>query len=320
MIIGIGAIAVDTVLFTVGSWGEGKGRLRERRVRMGGNVRTALVAAAALNAPTAYLGALSADDRWSMVPSDLTDHGVDLSLVEWDPGAAPIQSTIVVTADGERFIAFDDSVLATTPLPSARTVGRALDEATVLLVDASTAPPGSVSLVEDARARGIPVVVDAERFDPDTSAVEEILAAADHVILPKHFARSLVTTAVTDTELPLAVRDALGSSDETVVAVTDGEAGLYAGIVDARGRSVEYLPACRIPAVDTVGCGDVFHGAYAAALLQGLSVRDRLRLASAAAACVAALPEDAERIPDPRRVDELLNSSSWRRGGDDVVA
>ena len=44
-------------------------------------------------------------------------------------------------------------------------------------------------------------------------------------------------------------------------------------------------------AADTTGCGDVFHGAYAAALARGDALEQRVRFASAAAAVKATQAE-----------------------------
>ncbi len=57
---------------------------------------------------------------------------------------------------------------------------------------------------------------------------------------------------------------------------------------------------------DTNGCGDVFHGAYAFGLLTEQPAAVRVRLASAAAAVVAALPSGARRVPDMTAVDRLM--------------
>jgi sulfofructose kinase len=306
VIIGLGAIAVDTVLVTAGHWSEGKGRILDRHLRMGGNVRNAVVAAATLGAQVAYLGCLSPADEWRSVAADLANHGVDLEFVQWHEGAAPIQSTIVLTADAERFIAFDDSVLQTTPMPSAELVQRALAIASVLLVDASTAPEGTLSVIEQARGQDIPIVVDAERFLPGGTAVEQILAHADHIILPRHFAQSLTAASLDTDRLPESVRDALGVSHDAVVAVTDGANGVVACSQVAGATVVEHCSAFEVRAIDTVGCGDVFHGAYAVALDRGMLLGERLRYASAAAACVAALTEDRDRIPDVGVMADLL--------------
>jgi sulfofructose kinase len=82
----------------------------------------------------------------------------------------------------------------------------------------------------------------------------------------------------------------------TLAAVTLGERG----VVYATASGVNRMAAFKIDAVETLGAGDVFHGAYALALAERASIEDALRFAAAAAAqkCMraggrAALPERA---------------------------
>lgn len=66
--------------------------------------------------------------------------------------------------------------------------------------------------------------------------------------------------------------------------MTDGVNGAWYALGE-RPDSVRHQPVFPMPSiVDTTGCGDVFHGVYAAALVQGLPVHERMRRASAAAA------------------------------------
>jgi sugar/nucleoside kinase (ribokinase family) len=51
--------------------------------------------------------------------------------------------------------------------------------------------------------------------------------------------------------------------------------------------NVRHQPAFPAEIVDTTGCGDAFHGAYIAAMLDGLDVAASMRFAAAAAALSA---------------------------------
>ena len=66
----------------------------------------------------------------------------------------------------------------------------------------------------------------------------------------------------------------------------------------------------RVTVVDTTGCGDVFHGAYAAGLAQGLDLADAIRLASAAAALKATQRGGQAGIPTRAAVDSFLEGTS----------
>ena len=296
MIVGLGCLAHDRVLVTETTWAAGKGRIVRRETRFGGNVRNALATVAALDHPAAYLATVGTSALGDEAMVDLHTHGINTHFVERVEGADPVTSTLIITSDGERYIAFDDAQLASTPLPSGRTIDDALSEGEVLLIDAPTAPPGSIDVVLQARAVGIPVVLDAER-DP-TSTVRALIEAADHLVIPLSFGAEL-----TDRESASDIAAALWNAQRSAVVLTDGPRGAYAA---ESPESVRHVPAFDTPVVDTTGCGDAFHGAYAWALTRGDDRMGRVEIASAAAAVVAALPPEAKRVPSRDIIEQLL--------------
>ena len=60
--------------------------------------------------------------------------------------------------------------------------------------------------------------------------------------------------------------------------------------------------------VDTVGAGDVFHGAFVAGLLQGWSVKDICRFASAVSAIKITRQGGRAGIPDMKTVQHFLET------------
>lgn len=296
MIIGLGCLAHDHMLVTETTWESGKGRVIHTETRFGGNVRNALATVAALDHPAAYLGTvgLSASSEEAMV--DLATHGISVEFVERVPGADPVQSRITVTAGGERYVAFDDSTLATTPLPSEAVVDAALSAADALLIDACVAPPGSLRVVEQARERGVAVVLDAER-DPSPTVLA-LVDAADHLVIPLGFGAQITGASSADD-----VAAELWNDRRTAVVLTDGTRGSYGCVAPG---DVVHVPAYAVEAVDTTGCGDAFHGGYAWSLVSGAGIIQRLTVASAAAAVVAALPAGARRVPSREAIAELV--------------
>lgn len=286
MIIGLGCIAHDLMLVTETTWQSGKGRVVSSETRFGGNVRNALATVAALEHPAAYLGCISPSPLGDEAVADLVVHGISTRFVERAVGAEPVTSRITVTADGERYVAFDDAPLSTTPLPHEDIVDQALGAAEALLVDACVAPPGSLRVLESARERGIPVILDAER-DP-SAIVRSLVDVADHLVIPLGFGQE-----ITGAHEPAAVARTLWGDDRAAIVLTDGTRGAYAYVAPGEGV---HVPALAVETVDTTGCGDAFHGAYAWALVSGAGLEDRVRLGSAAAAVIASLPPGAQRV------------------------
>ena len=296
MIVGLGCLAHDHMLVTETTWESGKGRVIHTETRFGGNVRNALATVAALDHPAAYLGTvgLSASSEEAMV--DLATHGISVEYVERVPGADPVQSRITVTAGGERYVAFDDSTLATTPLPSDAVVDAALAAADALLVDACVAPPGSLRVVEQARERGVAVVLDAER-DPSPTVLA-LVDAADHLVIPLGFGAQ-----ITGASSAADVAAQLWNDRRAAVVLTDGTRGSYGCVTPGE---VVHVPAYAVAAVDTTGCGDAFHGGYAWSLVSGAGIIQRLTVASAAAAVLAGLPAGARRVPSREAIADLV--------------
>lgn len=269
-ILGFGALSIDDILYVDRPLTSGKGRVIDRLTDHGGNVATALVAAATLGASAGYIGWLrdSADEDLSA--RELASHGVDISFAPRRPDARPIRSTITVGSDGERFIAYDDAVPHGTADTLPDTV---LAQAKVLLIDGyATHSPG---VVAQARRLGLAIVADIEWSLG--AATEELLSLSDHLVLPYAFGQSRTGEAE-----PAAILRALWAQDRAAVILTRGEQGSY--VRQAGDTTLWHVPAPRVQAVDTTGAGDCFHGAYAYALVQGCSALDSAGFANAAAA------------------------------------
>jgi sugar/nucleoside kinase (ribokinase family) len=175
--------------------------------------------------------------------------------------------------------------------------------ARVLLVD-RFGLPGMIRAARLAQAAGIHVVAD---FEGGTRThLQELLELCDHLILPERFACHL-TGAATAAAATLK----LWRKDRVVVICTCGAQGCW--VLASPGRVPRHLPAFRVKAVDTTGCGDVFHGAYAAALARGMEVTDRVFFASAAAALKATQRGGQAGIPTLQKVQSFLKQS--RRNG-----
>jgi len=88
------------------------------------------------------------------------------------------------------------------------------------------------------------------------------------------------------------------------LAVTDGPDGVY--WLD--GGEVRHMPAFKVEAVDTLGAGDTFHGAFAIALVETGDTVAALRFAAAAAALKCTRFGGMMGAPTRAEVDAFLKS------------
>jgi sugar/nucleoside kinase (ribokinase family) len=147
-----------------------------------------------------------------------------------------------------------------------------------------------------ARAHGIPIVADFERSTSPRLA--ELLPQVDHLILNRIMGQQL--TGAAD---PSEMVRSLAEPSPICCAVTAGEDGLWYA---ERGGPPCHLPAFAVAAVDTTGCGDVLHGAYASAIARGSGVHQALMLGAAAAALKTLAPGGRAGIPDLSTVLRFL--------------
>lgn len=295
-VLGLGCTAVDELLY-VESYppADAKLRVRRRERQCGGLTATALVAAARLGARCAYAGTLGVEEDSQFVIDTFIREGIDVQHALRQRGAHPIRSIIIVDERRHTRNVFYDTtgfVGAAPDAPAARLVRAAR----VLFVDL-WGMDGMVRAARLARARGIPVVGDLERSN--APRFRELLRLVDHLIVPAEFA-----CRFTKARTPAAAAERLWSKDRQAVVVTCGADGCWS--VDGSSRRAVRWPAFRVRTVDTTGCGDVFHGAYAAALAKGLSLPERIQWAAAAAALKATQAGGQAGIPTRAAVSAFL--------------
>lgn len=296
-VLGLGCVAVDELLYVPEyPAADAKVRVRRRERQCGGLTANSLVAAARLGARCAYAGVLGDDEASAFVLDAFRREGVSLAHLRPSADARPIRSTIVVDETRlTRTIFFDLS----------GTVGAAPDwppedvirGSRVLLVD-HYGIEGMTRAAGIARAAGVAVVADLERNE--WPGFDGLLALVDHLIVSHRFAVKL-----TGREAAAEAVTALWQEGRRAVVVTCGEHGCW---YRGDGGPVRHLPAFAVRAVDPTGCGDVFHGAYAAALVAGQGLEERLRFASAAAALKALHPGAQAGAPTRAAVEAFLTA------------
>jgi sugar/nucleoside kinase (ribokinase family) len=200
-------------------------------------------------------------------------------------------SAIFIDARGERMIVTyrDDRLAAATPSDPASLVA---------FVDAVLAdnrfPEFVRPICRAARGRGLTVVLDADR---PTQMTDDLFQIATHVVFSSECLRA--TTGLDDLEAGLA---RIAGITRSFLAVTNGPQDVlwFEGTLPRRS------PAFAVTAVDTLGAGDVFHGAFTLALAEGMDMVVAMRFAAAAAALKCSRLGGSAGAPDRAEVDGFL--------------
>jgi len=295
-VLGFGVVSVDDLVYVdhYPPYGS-KVQVKLRQRQGGGLAGTALVAAARLGARAGYCGVLGDDDLSHFTLEQFAHEGVDCSAALRRPGARPTQSVVLVElSTAQRTIFFSREGVVQRP---AETIDDALIGATrVLLIDHTNVAGGLVA-AEAAQRHGIPVVSDIE--DERAPGVDALIARVDHLVASTEFGRR-----VTGERDPVAMVRALAGPERACCAITAGEQGVWYA---EHGGAVRWQPALPVEVVDTTGCGDVFHGAYAASIARGDRVEQAIRVAAVTAALKATRLGGRAGIPSREVVEQALD-------------
>ena len=265
-----------------------KYRSRGLAVIGGGCAGNASVAIARLGGRCWLATRLADDPTGDQIVADLVGEGVETEFARRVAGLRSPVSAILVDAEGERMIiSYSDPEMPedTHWLPKALPEG-----AGAVLADTRWGE-GALAALRLARAAAVPGVLDGDRKPPHP----DLVGTASHVAFSAQALAELSGEA--DPRVGLA-RLAQGAS--TWLAVTLGKEG----VLFIENGEVFHAPAFTVETVDTLGAGDVWHGAFALALAEGQGERAAIRFASATAAIKCT--RFGGRAGAPRR-DEVMD-------------
>ena len=224
----------------------------------------------------------------------LAHEGIDTRHLIHMPGLVTPVSNIMIDPSGERtIVTFRDPELWKVKLPDADTL---LRDCAAILTENRCAE-FCTDLCAEARKRGIPVVVDVDRA---MSLREGLLNASSHLIFSSEALQA--TAGVADNAAAL---QKIAKLTPSFLAGTRGPRGTI--WLDARGELQE-TPAFPVHTVDTLGAGDIFHGAFTLAITEGEDVPAALRFASAAAALKCTRFGGAFACPQRPEVEAFLGN------------
>ena len=260
----------------------------------GGPAATAAVAIARLGG-VAQLAARVGDDAIAgLVVAELESYGVDCSLVKRLENCGSSLSAVIVDKAGERMIVNHlDPGMDTSPGWLPQTLP---DDVDAVLVDTRW-PDGALHALKLAREAGVPSVLDADLPVP---ADGELIRAATHVA----FSAPGLADYCGDADPATGLR-AVAATTDAWCCVTLGRDG----VVYMSDGELHKLAAHEVSVSDTLGAGDVWHGAFALGLAERSSTGDAMRFASAAAALKVRNGSGRAGCPTRRNVETFMQQT-----------
>lgn len=287
-IVGLGMSVLDLVQVVERFPGAaGVTRVKATATMGGGPVPTALCAASRFGVRTAILDRIGDDWRGRLIREDYARFGVATDFLIEEPGKRSALGTVLVReGDGERHLLYDEGDF--TPLAAGDLPRAPLESCRILHLNGRHWP-ACLEAAKAVRSAGGLVSFDggAHRYDP---RFEELLPLVDILVVAAEFADRAAGPGGRESQLAR-----LGDRGARIAGITDGARGSW---FLEKGSSPFHQPAFPAsPLLDTTGCGDVFHGVFLAAAVQGETWAACARLAAAAAALSATALGGRGRLP-----------------------
>ncbi|MGG6240989.1 PfkB family carbohydrate kinase [Nodosilinea sp. AN01ver1] len=211
----------------------------------GGPATNAAIAFAALGNRATVVGSLGQHPLAALIRAELATYSIDVVDLTPDLQAPPPLSTILVTAaTGDRAVVSRNAVgRQAAPPPDLAPLLKAID---IVLIDGHQMAVGeAIARQAQAQAQALPIVIDAGSWKP---GFETVLPLATSVITAAKF------HLPHQSDTPAALSD-LGIAE---IAVTHGPRPIHYRHHDTAGT----LPVPPVAVQDTLGAGDIFHGAF----------------------------------------------------------
>ncbi len=262
----------------------------EMVIQGGGPVATALVALARWSISCTFTGVIGDDQFGSIIKETLEDENVDTGGLLVRQGSDSQFAFILAEPGVGRRTIFWRRPTGSPPSPEEIDYS-SIRKAEVFHTD-GLFTEASLAAASAAKEAGVQIVVDAGSL---RGGMLDLARLSDYFLASETFADELVGQGK-----PLQACHELAELGPHVVGVTLGPKGYVA--LDG-GRIIE-RPAYQVEAVDTTGCGDVFHAGFIYGLLKRWKVDKSLDFAAWTAAQVSLQLGGRAGIPQLERVKE----------------
>lgn len=298
-VVGIGAAVLD-ILVTVDSFPREDTKLQSQQTKFqgGGPCFTGLVAVSKLGVESCYMGTLGDDMYGDYLRKAFDSYHVGRKDIRTIENSQSFHSVVLLNVRNASRTCIWNRGTVTAPEYSDINLD-VLKNASYLHLDGHQMEC-AIYAARKAKEFGVKVSLDAGNPYP---GIDRLLPLVDVLIPSEEFSLKL-TGCATAEEAAVQLYE---KYHPEVLIITQGSRG---GFVWENGKAIRY-PVFPVDAVDSNGAGDTFHGAFVAARVMGMKVREAAIFASATSALKCTRIGAQEGIPG---FEEVLNFMKDNKG------
>ena len=273
----------------------------EFSIAAGGKGANQAVGSARAGGKVALVAKIGADMFGDQAVQGFQRDGIDVACVFRDKKAPSGVALIFVAKDGENSIAVASGANGKLTPADVRKAKPVIAGAGIVILQLETPMETVEAAAALAAKQGATVILNPA----PARALEDRLLKLVSILTPNETEAEMLTgIAVKDENGAAQAAAALQARGVPTVIVTLGAKGAW---VAAEGES-RLAPGFKVTPVDTTAAGDVFNGALAAALAEGLPLFEAARFANAAGALSVTAMGAQPSAPTRKQIDKLLKT------------
>lgn len=249
----------------------------EFRQVFGGKGANQAVTAARAGGEVAFVAGVGDDDFGRAALQNFQQDGIDTDNIVIVPDMPTGCALILIDRDGENSIAVAPGANYALLRSHIDACANLLRDSALIVMQREIPAPTIQAVLAIAEVNDVPVLFN---FAPVNTDGLSVSAAMTTLVVNEIEAAMLSGLPVTTPDEAERAADALRAQGPSCVVVTLGADGSVVVSDSVRAR----VPAFPVTPIDTTAAGDVFCGALAVAVVEGQSLPDAVRFASAAAA------------------------------------
>ncbi len=295
--VGLGQCSLDEIAVVSDFPAEdSKPEAKELLTQGGGPVATALVTLARFGVTSNFMGVIGDDDAGMAIKKGLIAEGISTKGLITRKGTTSQRACIIVNiGNSSRTVIWQRA--SATPLAPAEIRTELIKNASILLLD-GLMKDASLAAAEFAKDSGVPILLDAGSMRP---GMMELAKVSDYIVASESFARAVASSPVK------ALKELRALNPQAkAITITLGKEG---SITCAKGKRI-FREAYKINVIDTTGAGDVFHGGFAYAVINGWTIEKTIEFASAVAALKCQQPGGRTAIPTVKKALKLTKDQA----------
>ena len=266
----------------------------------GGKGANQAYAIARMGMRATMIGAVGQDAFGDEMLANLNAVNVDTSGVVRRTNIASGTAMIVLDSTGQNQIVVANGANDTLTAKDVAQCTQRITTSKALVLQLETTPESVRAALEIANDMGVMTLLNPAPFAP---IADELLRRCDFVIPNENEASKLTGIDVKDlADAAAAARQLRERAGQRGVLVTLGVNGVWLDSDSFTG----HVPGFEVEAVDTVGAGDTFIGAFVVRIVEGADTREAALFGCAAAALAVTRRGAQTSIPSRDEVDALL--------------